>query len=265
MSDKILVFIPAYNCEKQIVRVLSSFEKPEIANYFSEILVLDNGSKDNTLEAATAAAKKLSIIVNIGKNRDNYNLGGSHKVAFQYARDNGFKFMVVLHGDDQGSITDIIPIIEQGEHNQYDCVLGARFHPQAKLVGYSAFRTFGNNVFNLLFSAVVQRRLYDLGAGLNIYNVATFPATLFNKFPDDLTFNYCMILASCYYKQKIKFFPITWREDDQISNVRLFSQAKKVLRFLLDYGLNSKEFVAAEHRSRVINDYGTNIVASNKG
>ena len=39
-----------------------------------------------------------------------------------------------------------------------------------------------------------------------------------------------MILAQCHYKQKMLFFPISWREEDQVSNTKLTSFALSLLR-----------------------------------
>ena len=212
-AERILVFIPAYNCGKQITRVLAQFDGVE--RYFAEVLVVDNRSPDNTLEAAREAAMRVGLPVTIVRNNDNYGLGGSHKVAFSYAVDNGFDYCVVLHGGDQGSIRDLVPQLEAGAHRGVDCLLGARFAPGAKLEGYSAFRTFGNHVFNLLFSAGAGRRLYDLGSGLNLYRVTKLAGVRCRGFANDLTFNYFMILASVHWGWDIRFFPITWREDGQ--------------------------------------------------
>ncbi|WP_096736295.1 glycosyltransferase [Brachyspira sp. G79] len=54
---KILIFIPMYNCEKQIPRVISQFDD-ETQKLFTEILVADNISKDNSLSVAEEALKK---------------------------------------------------------------------------------------------------------------------------------------------------------------------------------------------------------------
>lgn len=43
---KILLFIPMYNCEKQITRVLSQIND-KIRQYISEIIVVNNRSTDN--------------------------------------------------------------------------------------------------------------------------------------------------------------------------------------------------------------------------
>src|SRR4051794_37417334 len=89
-SERILVFIPMYNCEKQIVRVLGQFD-PKAQAMFSELIIIDNGSKDGSLNAAKQAASQLTQLkCRIFKNDDNYSLGGSHKVAFNYAIQNNF-------------------------------------------------------------------------------------------------------------------------------------------------------------------------------
>ena len=63
-----------------------------------------------------------------------------------------------------------------------------------------------------------------------------------------------MLFAADYYKQSTKFFPITWREEDQISNVKMFSQAKITLKMALKYRFN-KKYVQSEFREKVIDEY----------
>ncbi len=80
MQDKILLFIPAYNCEKQIPRVLN--QCLNINKVINEIIVVDNQSTDNTLLAASEAAEKIEVPVTIVRNNDNYGLGGLTKLHF---------------------------------------------------------------------------------------------------------------------------------------------------------------------------------------
>ena len=61
MQSKILVFIPAYNCIKQLPRVLSKFI-PEIQKLFIQILVVDNRSEDGTIDVAKKSLKNLLIL-----------------------------------------------------------------------------------------------------------------------------------------------------------------------------------------------------------
>ena len=212
-NDKILLFIPAYNCEKQIVRVLEQLGPAEMA-FISKVIVVNNRSTDQTEKAVSDFMHAhASLPITLLRNRENYGLGGSHKVAFDYAIEHGYDYVIVLHGDDQGSISDFIPVLGKGYYRKHDCILGARFMRGSKLQGYSGIRTAGNIVYNFLFAYVTGRRIYDL-----------------------------------------KFYPVSWREDDQVSNVKMTSQALKVLGMLKDY-YNDPATIEGEYRDRIIDKY----------
>ena len=134
-------------------------------------------------------------------------------------------------------------------------MLGARFMLGSKLQGYSKFRTFGNIIFNVLFMILLMKPIYDLGSGLNIYKVKMLHGYWWKKFPDSLTFNYCMIMASHYFKHDCTFFPITWREDDQVSNVKLVSQAINVLKMLVKYRILGGAYLLSDLRFKAFLNY----------
>ena len=254
MREKLLVFIPGYNCEKQIVRVLKQFDE-NILKHIEEIIYVNNRSTDNTEKVVLDYKNEhKELPVKVLRNDENYNLGGSHKVAFNYALKNKFDYVIVLHGDDQGDIHDLLPYLENGEYKNFDCLLGSRFLKDSKLKGYSKFRIFGNRVFNIIYSMCIGKNIKDLGSGLNMYNTKILENNFYHKFPDRLTFNCCMLFAADYYKQTTKFFPITWREEDQISNVKMFSQAKITLKMALKYRFN-KKYVQNEFREKIIEEY----------
>lgn len=247
MSERMMLFIPGYNCEKQIVRVLAQLDET-VVPYFEEILVVNNRSTDGTEAAVLDYLKEHpSLPVKLMRNDDNYGLGGSQKMAFMYAVEKGYDYVCMLHGDDQGDIHDFIPMLEKGIHRKHDCVLGARFMRGSRLEGYSAFRTFGNVVYDFIFAFVTKQRIFDLGSGLNLYSTKMLSDKFFEKFPDNLMFNYVMILASHYYKHDIRFYPVSWREDDQVSNVKMVNQAISVLKMAFYYLFNN-EVIKQEYR-----------------
>ena len=230
--EKLLVFIPAYNCEKQVTRVLSQLLDQRIAPWVGECIVVNNRSADGT-EAAVQdwMARHPDAPVRLLRNDQNYGLGGSHKVAFGYAAAHGYEHLVVLHGDDQG--------------------------------GYSALRTWGNYGFNWLFSLVARKKITDLGSGLNLYAVKPLKNEYYKKFPDTLYFNDCMILALCQMKQRVLFFPISWREEDQVSNNKLTSFGVSLLKLCGKYLAGPKALVEREWRDNIIENYSYEVVASN--
>lgn len=260
MKEKILLFIPAYNCENQVVRVLSQFDE-EVLSYITDIVVVNNRSTDNTEQVVLSFIQKHpSIPVKLLRNTDNYGLGGSQKMSFDYALMHGYDYVIMLHGDDQGDIHDFLPVLEKGIHRKHDCVLGARFMRGSRLVGYSKFRTFGNVVYNFIYAFVTRQRIFDLGSGLNMYKANMLRNQFYKRFPDNLMFNYVMILASAYYKHNIRFFPVSWREDDQVSNVKMMNQAVVVLKMAVKYLLNH-DYIKGEFRDTVRETYTSEVIS----
>lgn len=249
MTGRVLVFIPCYNCEAQIPRVLKQLEAPEVQAIVDGVLCVDNRSTDGTREAAQAGLAKLGYAETaLLHNDDNYGLGGSHKVAINFAMVNGYDYLVVLHGDDQGAIADLVPHIAAGRHKDLDFLMGARFMKGSKLEGYSLLRTAANHTFNLIFSAISGQRLFDLGSGLNLFKVEAFKSGFHLKYADDLTFNYYLILGVVRNRFRLGFFPLTWREDDQISNAKLSKMGFQLLRIVSFRLFKPAAFFATDHR-----------------
>ena len=92
-------------------------------------------------------------------------------MAFGYAAAHGYEHLVVLHGDDQGAIADLLPILEDGTYKTTTAASAPAFMKGSKIGGYSALRVVGNHGFNWLFSVVARKKITDLGSGLNLYAV----------------------------------------------------------------------------------------------
>lgn len=255
-KDRIMLFIPMYNCEKQIVRVLNQLTD-EICEYLTQVIVVNNRSTDGGEQAVVdfLQLNKPKVPVTLLRNDENYGLGGSHKTAFGYALEHDMDYVVVLHGDDQGSIKDLLPYLKDGSYRRTDCFLGARFKKGSRLPGYSKFRIFGNHVFNVIFSISVGKRIYDLGSGLNMYRVEMLKNDFYHTYPDNLTFNCYMLFALRQYRQTHTFFPIVWREEDQISNVKMTKQAIQTLKMAVGYFFQREKFLQKDARAKAIEKY----------
>ncbi|MGN2337048.1 glycosyltransferase family 2 protein [Clostridium cagae] len=266
MKDKILLFIPCYNCEKQIVRVLGQLDG-QISKYITQVIIVNNRSTDNGEVAIQDYLKKHKTYVDIKllRNNGNYGLGGSHKVAFQYAIDNGFDYVIVLHGDDQGNVHDFENILKRKTYLKYDSILGSRFEKESKLINYSKIRIWGNHIFNVFMTIMLQRRITDLGSGLNMYSVKYLKKKFYMNFPNSLTFNVYMLNYGVITKSKFRFESLTWREEDQISNAKFIKQSKEItgLTFKTVFA-PKKVFNTNENEYSKIN-YGYEVVYEHKG
>jgi glycosyltransferase involved in cell wall biosynthesis len=231
---KKLLVIPTYNCEEQVGRLLRKSERTINAE-FEELLIIDNGSADKTIENVISSLKSIEIPTKVLQNKQNISLGGSLKTGFMYAKNNSFDFVVVLHGDDQAQIKDLEPVFKNLENHKIDLGIGARFHSNSNLIGYSVFRKIGNRLLNLYCIICTGQKIDDLIAGLNIFRVSKLHMDEILTFPNDLTFDVHLLLRAINQKQNIEFFPITWTEEDQISNAKVIKQALIILGLFTKY------------------------------
>ncbi|MCJ2081052.1 methyltransferase domain-containing protein [Methylobacterium sp. J-090] len=234
---RILVLIPCYRCADQIGRVVARLDEaalPEVAH----VLVIDNRSPDDTVARAreALAASRLPAWTILVNDR-NVSLGGSHKVAFAYARAHGYSHVLVVHGDDQAAPANFRDPLAAGLHRTHDAVLGGRFMPGSRLTGYGRFRIFGNHVFNALFRLATRRPIQDLGSGLNIYGPRILAAEDERSACDDLTFHCDLLITLIARGRDLRYVPVDWREDDQVSNAKLVRQSSRILKILAAHAM----------------------------
>lgn len=241
-KSKIMIAIPAYRCAPQITRVLDEIDD-KLLNRVEEIAIIDNGSPDDTVQKALDYKKKgrLGKKLHVYQNVDNYNLGGTHKVAFLRAEKMGYTHVIILHGDNQAKSDEANDLIDFMEaHPEHQTVLGSRFNKNSRLIGYDKKRIYGNKVLNAIFSIFTLRKLEDLGSGLNLFALSDMDKTTYLQFADKLTFNFELILDLVKRKVNFAYLPITWREEDQMTNARNFNIFKTALVNLFQWRFGKK-------------------------
>jgi len=256
-NQSYILVIPTYNCENQIASVLSSLLKSNISEYFSLVLLIDNCSTDGTvLEATKFLREKTPDWLKIAKNKKNYGLGGTHKVAVKYCLEKNFNGFGIIHGDDQANIQELIDNLDLINNTRnVSAFLGARFMPNSKLVGYSVTRKLGNIIFNLVMTVITKKRIYDMGSGLNFFKTKDLIELDVFRLPDDLTFNNKLILAFCADRKEFVYFPITWTESGQVSNAKLINQGIRILGMSFRYLFTNN---VSKHQS--LNEYSYEIL-----
>lgn len=230
---KILVAIPAYNCERQISRVLAGFDK-KLLDRITKVIVIDDRGGDETARVAQEYidAHKLPKI-EVVQNDKNLGLGGTHKMAFLYGENMGADYVAILHGDDQAKTQELHNLIDEAEKDpELGAILGCRFMKGSKLKGYNWQRTWGNWAINLIYSVVAFRKSLDLGSGLNLFRLQDLADHRYLGFDSRMTFNIDLLLDYYSKNTKLKFVPITWQEEDQVTNARNMSVAKRAMRQL---------------------------------
>lgn len=110
------IIIPAYNEEQKIVEVIQGVQE-----MCSSVIVVDDGSYDNTYEAARATGVLvLRHIVNRGQ-------GAALQTGITYALAQGADIIVTFDADGQHDVDDIPRLIKPIQEGAVDVVLGSRF------------------------------------------------------------------------------------------------------------------------------------------
>ncbi len=208
----------------------------------THILIVDNNSQDSSVASAQEALKNYnwSGSVSLICNKQNVGLGGSHKIAFDYCLDHSLEYCLVLHGDDQGDLTDFNIFFSQKEYSQFDFIFGSRFSNGSRLPGYSFFKIFGNTVFNILSVLITKKNIEDFGgSGLNLYRVTALVSADGKReylfFPSDFLFHSTCLLFAIRNERQFTFAPISWTQLDQVSNMKYLRESLRYLETLLKF------------------------------
>ena len=164
---KKIIGIPAYNEEKMIANVVK-----ESLNFGDEVIVVDDGSDDNTkTEAKNAGAYVIRHEKNAGK-------GAAMKSLFNYAKEKDTDILVIIDGDGQflpKEIPNIIlPIIE----NKADVVIGYRFDTETDMPQY---RKIGNKFFDKVTNLASELNLRDTQSGFRAYSKKAINSITFHS------------------------------------------------------------------------------------
>ena len=155
----ITVVIPAYNEEKTIGDVIfGTISAMEGSRMPFEILVVDDGSTDNTRRIATRY--KAAVLAN-GKNRGK---GYTLRKGFQHARGN----IVVTMDADGAHRPKEIPDLINPLFNGVDIVAGSRFLGHGK-DSTSRLNRFGNFIFNFVIMILTGKHITDSQTGFRAF------------------------------------------------------------------------------------------------
>ena len=113
---KIFVVIPAFNEGRIIAETIAN-----VKNYYSDIIVVDDGSTDDTFDRAKpAGAKVLRHIINRGQ-------GAALRTGINYALENGAEIIVTFDADGQFEAGEIEKMCQPIINGDCEVVLGTRF------------------------------------------------------------------------------------------------------------------------------------------
>lgn len=219
---KLVVMIPAYNEEKTVGSVVREIPDQISGVESTEILVVNDGSTDETVRAAKRAGahKILSHKTNLG-------LGVSFRDGINCALDMGADLIVNIDADGQFNPKDILPLVEPILKGEADFVTATRFLKKDVHLRMPWIKKIGNSVFTRIVSRLTNQELTDTQCGFRAYSKEA--ALRLNIF-GDFTYTQEVFLDLINKGLRVKEIPVRVKERKGQS---------KVVKHWYTYGLNA--------------------------
>lgn len=156
------VIVPAYREGGRIGKVVEGIRK-----YAEHVVVVDDGSPDGTAaEAERAGAVVLRHGVNKGK-------GIALNTGFDYARKNGFEFVITLDADGQHDPDDIPAFIDAYRRTGTPVLIGNRMDRADTM---PMVRRLTNRYMSWLLSRQMGQRVPDTQVGYRLFRCDVIPS-----------------------------------------------------------------------------------------
>ena len=164
INQLISIIIPVFNESESIGFLLDEVKSVMQANKLKfELIVVNDGSKDNTLEVLEDLTFKIKELLVISL-RKNYGQTAAMSAGFDNSRGD---IVVTIDGDLQNDPNDIPNLISQ-INDGYDLICGWRYDRKDKLIN----RRIPSIIANKLIAKVTDLKLHDYGCSLKAFKKA---------------------------------------------------------------------------------------------
>lgn len=221
--EDLSIVIPAYNEENGIALVIKNLSEnlPE-----AEIIVINDGSSDNTEENAINAAKAYKN-VHIYTHTFNRGYGAALKSGMEKSSR---KFIAWFDSDNEHKVEDLVGMYHKIKDNNLACVISRRTNKSASIV-----KGVGKWLIRMLGRVLHFNAGSDLNSGLRVFRrevILSYLDLLPERFSASLTTTFIMIERG----YPVEFYPITLSERIGKSKVKLkdgFFALNKVLHLIM--------------------------------
>ncbi len=210
-KGKISIIMPAHNEGHHIYENLyETYKVFKKAKCDFEIILIDDGSKDNTSLEAQRAAKEFGNII-VLKHDINGGKGNALKHGFNYTSGD---FIVFLDSDLELHPNQLYGLFRIMRNREADVIIGSKHHPRSRL-NYPTHRKIISRIYALFLKIFFNLPLRDTQTGIKIFRKEVldrvFPKVLCKRFAFDVE----LLVNAHHLGYKVGEAPvvITYRRD----------------------------------------------------
>jgi len=209
--SKIVIVMPAYNAARTIEETFRAI--PE--GYYDEIVVVDDHSRDDTVERARALHLKAI------RHPHNVGYGGNQKTCYMEALRDGAGIVVMLHPDGQYDPAIIPEMIRPIREGRADMVLGSRMMVPgaAKRGGMPLWKRVANRFLTTAENLAMGRRFAECHTGYRAYSRRFLETVPFLRNSNGFVFDTEVIFQAVHFGLPVVEVPVASRYFDDASSV----------------------------------------------
>jgi glycosyltransferase involved in cell wall biosynthesis len=227
-KHKVLAVLPAYNAERTLAATLADFPPGCV----DEILLVDDGSTDNTVQVAR------DMGVTVIAHPENRGYGGNQKTCYKYALEHGADVVVMIHPDyqyDARVIPNAVGLIELGI---CDVVLGSRIRSRKEALkcGMPWWKYFSNRFLTFIENVALGQNLADFHSGFRVYRRTVLETIPFERNSDDFVFDTQFLAQAVHFGFRLGDLPVPVRYFAEASSINFKRSTVYGLRTLATMG-----------------------------
>jgi glycosyltransferase involved in cell wall biosynthesis len=222
-THRVIAVMPAYNAERTLAATLADMPPGCV----DEVILVDDGSKDRTVEAA----EKMGLTVLVHPQNRGY--GGNQKTCYREALARGADIVVMIHPDyqyDSRVISHAVGFIELGI---CDVVLGNRVRSRQEAMsgGMPVYKYISNRFLTTVENFALGQNLGDFHSGFRVYSKAVLERIPFENNSDDFVFDTQFLVQAVRFGFRLGDIPVPVRYFDEASSINF--------RRSLKYGIST--------------------------
>ncbi len=229
---KTIVVMPAYNAEATLEKTILDIP----FEYVDEILLVDDASKDRTVEQAQKivhehpqltmlydeyAKGEGKILFTVVQNLENKGYGGNQKNCYRVALLHGADIVVMLHPDYQYDPKLIKYFVEFIRDGYFDVMLGSRIRSRREAMegGMPAYKYYANRMLSFIENIASGRALSEWHTGMRAYTKEVLHSINYEQFSDDFIFDTQALFAIVERGYKVGDIPVPVRYFKEASSI----------------------------------------------